>query len=122
MAQFAPILVLATYRTNQDALAAKLDAGGVVPVPRIFHLPPFLGELKETITPLAEEKGIELRLVSRNIWVHTDPALLKSIVQNFLSNAIRYTDSGGIVVGVRRLGTHVRIDVFDTGSGIPSHQ
>jgi Na+/proline symporter/ActR/RegA family two-component response regulator len=101
---------------------SKLDAGGVVPTPRIFQLPAFLEELSETMAPLADEKGLQLRLVSRDIWVQTDRALLKSIVQNFLSNAIRYTNSGGIVVGVRRRSTDVRIDVFDTGPGIAEHQ
>ncbi|MEN9873897.1 MAG: hypothetical protein RL186_794, partial [Pseudomonadota bacterium] len=97
---------------------SKLDAGGVVPALQDIPLRPFLTELVETMMPLANEKGLQLRLSVGNQGVRSDPALLRSIVQNFLSNAIRYTELGGIVVAARSRGAGVRLDVIDTGPGI----
>jgi Na+/proline symporter/signal transduction histidine kinase len=97
---------------------SKLDAGGVVAVPERVELQPLLADLVDTMMPLAGEKGLSLRLSRGNQVVQTDPALLRSIIQNFLSNAIRYTDVGGVLVGIRRRGSDVRIDIFDTGPGI----
>jgi Na+/proline symporter/signal transduction histidine kinase len=97
---------------------SKLDAGVIVPALERFALGPFLQDLVETLMPLAQEKGLNLRLTGADHFVHTDPGLLRSIVQNFLSNAIRYTEFGGILVAIRPRGKDVRIDVFDTGPGI----
>lgn len=101
---------------------SKLDAGGIVSAPKAFSVATLLQELTDTMAPLADEKELTLKLVTQDIGVFTDPALLKSIVQNFLSNAIRYTDQGGVLVGVRRRGNSVRIDVIDTGPGIAPDQ
>jgi signal transduction histidine kinase/Na+/proline symporter/CheY-like chemotaxis protein len=101
---------------------SKLDAGGVVPVPKLFPLESVLQELVETMAPLAGEKGLTLKLITKDVAVSADPTLLKSIVQNFLSNAIRYTEYGGVIVGVRRRGHSVRVDVIDTGPGIAQDQ
>jgi signal transduction histidine kinase len=54
--------------------------------------------------------------------VCTDAGLLRSVVQNLLTNAVRYTESGGVVIGVRQRGDFLRIDVIDTGVGIPAEQ
>lgn len=98
---------------------SKLDSGGVVPKFTPLDLRPFLTELVETMAPLAREKDISLTMArGRDVVVQTDPVLLRSIVQNFLSNAVRYTARGGVLIGVRRRGQGVRIDVFDTGPGI----
>ncbi len=99
---------------------SRLDAGGVVPRPAILALDPLLADLVATMAPLAAEKGLSLRYVQTGARVETDPVLLRSIIQNFLSNAIRYTQRGGIVVGVRRRGEDIRIDVADSGPGIPA--
>jgi CheY-like chemotaxis protein len=97
---------------------SKLDAGGVTPEAQVLRLRPLLAEMVETMTPLAREKGIDIRIGPGDATVETDPGLLRSIIQNFLSNAVRYTDAGGILVGIRRRGSHARIDVIDTGLGI----
>src|SRR5699024_7026529 len=55
-------------------------------------------------------------------WIHSDAALLRRIVQNFLSNAIRYTKSGRIILGCRRHDDSLRIEIWDTGPGIPADQ
>lgn len=98
---------------------SKLDAGGITPSVAPVALRPMLSELLETMAPLAREKGLSLRFAAGDAMVETDAGLLRSIVQNFLSNAIRYTQEGGIIVGVRRRGSMARIDVIDTGAGIP---
>ena len=97
---------------------SKLDAGGVVPSRVRVNLRPLLRDLVDTMMPLAQEKGLQLRLFGKDQQVETDPTLLRSIVQNFLSNAIRYTEVGGIVVAIRGRGETIRVDVIDTGSGI----
>lgn len=97
---------------------SKLDAGGISPNAQPLQIRPLLAALVETMRPLALEKGLDIRLGPGDATVETDPGLLRSIVQNFLSNAIRYTQAGGIVVGVRRRGSRARIDVIDTGPGI----
>lgn len=101
---------------------SKLDAGGVMPEKQVFRLRPLLVEMVETMTPLAREKGIDIRIGPGDATVETDPGLLRSIVQNFLANAVRYTDRGGILVGIRRRGSNARIDVIDTGPGIPEEK
>jgi CheY-like chemotaxis protein len=97
---------------------SKLDAGGIRPEPTRFALRALLAELVESFAPMAAEKRLALRLGPGDAWVETDRNLLRSVVQNFLSNAVRYTDRGGIVIGVRRRGQLARIEVRDTGLGI----
>ena len=63
--------------------------------------------------------GLALRFVAPRLWVSADPALLERAVRNLIDNAIRYTRVGGVLVGLRRRGGAVRIDVVDTGIGIP---
>lgn len=101
---------------------SRLDAGGVQPALERVSLAPFLTDLVEGLRPKAERRGLQLRYGSLAGEVHTDPGLLRSIVQNFVVNALRYTPSGGVLVGVRRRGAMVRIDVIDTGVGIEPDQ
>jgi len=98
---------------------SKLDAGGIIPQTELFRLRPLLVELAETMAPLAREKGLCIRVGPGDATVNSDPGLLRSAVQNFLSNAIRYTDMGGVIMGVRTRGDTARIDVIDSGPGIP---
>lgn len=99
---------------------SKLDAGGIKPHPTRFALRAMLVELVDSFEPLAAERGLTLRLGPGDALVETDRTLLRSIVQNFLSNAVRYTVRGGILVGVRTRGSEARIEVYDTGPGIPA--
>lgn len=101
---------------------SKLEAGGMVAVPRRFALSDVLEPLAREFSVLATAKGLHLRAVPTSTWVDSDPLLLRRILQNFLANAVRYTDRGGILLGVRRQGGHLRIDVHDTGPGIPPGQ
>lgn len=97
---------------------SRIDAGGVVPQPERIELGPFLHDVAGGLRPLAEAKGLTLRVVDSTQVIGSDPGLLRSVVQNLVSNAIRYTVEGGIVIGVRRRGDHVGIAVADSGVGI----
>lgn len=97
---------------------SRLDAGGVTPDPVVIELRPFLSSLVATIQPMAESKGLTLRLGPLPGLVECDAGLLRSVIQNFLSNAVRYTQQGGVLIGVRRRNAHWRIDVIDSGVGI----
>ena len=71
----------------------------------------------------AIQRGVDLRVVSTNARVMSNPVLLWCIVRNLLTNAIKYTEPGGrILIGCRRKGPEIRIDVYDTGIGIPENQ
>ncbi|MEM1434828.1 MAG: PAS domain-containing hybrid sensor histidine kinase/response regulator [Pseudomonadota bacterium] len=100
----------------------RLDHGAPQPEPEVFPIAPFLEELVEEATPMAEAAGLSIRLAPSRLHVRTDANYLQSIVRNFISNAHRYTRRGGILVGARRAGDQVRIEVCDTGPGIPEDQ
>ncbi|AEG51312.1 multi-sensor hybrid histidine kinase [Sphingobium chlorophenolicum L-1] len=101
---------------------SKLDAGGVQPSPEPIDLAPFLANLADGFAPMAKEKGLRLLTGPLAGHVETDPGLLRSVLQNFVSNALRYTRQGGILLGVRRRGGMIRIDIVDTGVGIAADQ
>ncbi|MFD1034286.1 PAS-domain containing protein [Sphingomonas hankookensis] len=97
---------------------SKLDAGGIVPVATRFGVRDLLVELVDSFADQARAKGLTLRLAPGDAVVATDRVLLRSIVQNLLGNAVRYTARGGVVIGVRRRGGVARIEVVDSGPGI----
>jgi len=97
---------------------SRLDAGGLRPEPRAFVLDALLQPLAAEYRVLAQAKGLRLDCVPTRAWVRSDPQLLRRVLQNFLSNAIKYTRSGGVVLGVRRHGANLRIEVWDSGAGI----
>lgn len=97
---------------------SRLEAGGLAPEPRDFPLAEVLEPLASEFRALAGEGGLDFSHVPTRAWVHSDPQLLRRILQNFLANAVRYTPHGGIVFGVRRGRGKLRIEVHDTGPGI----
>jgi signal transduction histidine kinase/Na+/proline symporter len=102
---------------------SRLDAGGLAARPVDLPLMPLLEGLAREAGIVAEAKGLSLRLVPTRAWVHSDPQLLRRVLQNFLANAVRYADTGGIVIGVRRQGADaVTIEVWDSGPGIAPEQ
>lgn len=102
-----------------DALLdiSKLDAGVVAPAFAPVPLGPLLKVLRREFMPQAERKGLRLTVLDSRLAVRSDAAMLGRILRNFLSNAIKYTDSGGVLLGVRRRGADFRIDVIDSGPG-----
>ncbi len=84
-----------------------------------FGLTGLFDTLFAEVQPSAERKSLELRVRPTDIWVKSDQALLRRIIQNFLSNAVRYTERGGILLSARRRAGQAIIEVHDTGVGIP---
>ena len=101
---------------------SKLDAGVLLPSISEFPVNHLLRRIETTFAASAREKGLRLRVISNNAWVRSDIILIERILLNLVSNAVRYTDRGGIVVGCRRRGDRLRLDVCDTGIGIPADQ
>lgn len=99
---------------------SKLDAGTVNPVCEDFALDPLLDRLVRDFAGEATAKGIAIRRVPTSLSVIADPLLLERIIGNLVSNAVRYTVSGKVVIGVRRRAQQVSIEVHDTGPGIPT--
>jgi len=97
---------------------SQLDAGAVRPEIKDFPLGPFLAEVVRHAVPRSQAKGLELRVVASSATVRSDRMLLGRIVENLLSNAIRYTAEGKILIGCRRRGGQLRIEVWDSGVGI----
>ena len=101
---------------------SKLDAGVLTPKRTDFPSAQLLKLIETTFGGPAREKGLSLRVIDNDLWLRSDFILLSRIVSNFVSNAIRYTSSGRILVGCRRRGTDVRFEVWDSGPGIPADQ
>jgi signal transduction histidine kinase len=120
----------ASVQAMQDLLDALLDisrleAHSVKVSVRAFPLAELLEPLGSGLMPVAQEKGLRLRVRPSHAWVMSDPTLLSRILLNLVSNALSYTRQGGVLVAARpsRGGSHVRIEVWDTGIGIaPEYQ
>src|SRR5262245_58703977 len=98
---------------------SRLDTGRLEPDISVFPLQDVVERLQVEFQPLAREKQLELRMVPTRSWVRSDRRLLRRILQNLLSNAIKYTAAGKVLLGVRRRGDRLAVDVCDTGPGIP---
>lgn len=98
---------------------SKLDAGVVAPALADVPLEPLLRRVLASFAEDAQAKGLRLLLAPTRAWVRTDPQLLERIVQNLVANAVRYTLQGGVVLGCRWGAECVRLEVWDSGVGIP---
>ena len=98
---------------------SRMESGQLDVHVRDFALGPLLQVLQHNFGIIAESRGLKLSAVNSRYMVHSDEALLRRILQNLLSNAIRYTSTGRIVIGCRRRGDTLRIEVHDQGPGIP---
>ncbi|SEN45167.1 His Kinase A (phospho-acceptor) domain-containing protein [Pseudomonas sp. ok272] len=97
---------------------SQLDAG-VVPVTReAVSVERLFADLADEFGANARARLLHWRVRPRGLWVDSDPVLLKRMLDNLLSNAFRYTHEGGVLLGCRRRGTSLEIQVFDTGPGI----
>lgn len=97
---------------------SKLDSGRAEFDVRPVSLDPIFSALHTQLEPLAAQKGLDLRVVPTGVEVDTDPSYLRRILQNLLGNAVRYTERGKVLMGLRHRGDAVRIEVWDTGPGI----
>ncbi|MEM6267348.1 MAG: PAS-domain containing protein, partial [Pseudomonadota bacterium] len=98
---------------------SKLDSGGIKPKLEAVALDHVFEEIEREFAVQAQAKGISLRRVRTSAWVKTDRTLLTSVLRNLVSNAIRYTQEGGVLLGVRRsAGDTLLVCVHDTGRGI----
>lgn len=101
---------------------SRLDAGALTPRMVAFPIEEVFSRIETTFSAPAREKGLHFRVVKSSAWVESDSILLARILLNLVSNAVRYTSVGGVVVGCRRAGGALRIDVCDTGAGIAEEQ
>lgn len=97
---------------------SALEAGLVVPQPKSFPIDETLGQMLQEFAPEAEAKGLRFNVRPADAEVMSDPALLERLLRPILSNAVRYTEKGGILLAARRRGGMLRVEVWDTGIGI----
>lgn len=98
---------------------SRMDAGRLEPDIDAVPLTELFEQLKIEFEPVAVGKGLRLSVLDTREWVKTDEKLLRRILQNLIGNALKYTASGRVLVGVRRRGGQREIQVWDTGPGIP---
>jgi signal transduction histidine kinase/FixJ family two-component response regulator len=101
---------------------SRLDAGTFKPDIAPFPLAELLETLRHEHEPTARRKGLKLRAVTSRATVLSDRRLIRRVLQNFLSNAIKYTDAGKVVMGCRRRGSSLVVEVHDSGRGIAADQ
>jgi Na+/proline symporter/signal transduction histidine kinase len=101
---------------------SRLDGGAQEVRLEHFPLTRVIGPLVAEFKVLARDRGLRLRAANCDHIVYSDPQLLRRVLQNFLSNAVRYTRRGRVLVGCRRRGTSLNIEVWDSGPGIPEEK
>ena len=101
---------------------SQLDAEAVTPQPAEFGVQTLLNRLEGDFSGAAQAKGLRLRVRPSPLRVATDPLLLERILMNFAANAVRYTYEGGVLIACRRRVDMARIEIWDTGIGIPRDQ
>lgn len=101
---------------------SKLEAGVVQPSLKDFAAGPMIDRIRSELTAVAWANDLELRTVDSSASVFSDPSLLETVVRNLVDNAIKYTEQGRVLVGCRRRKGKLRIEVWDTGPGIPADQ
>jgi signal transduction histidine kinase/CheY-like chemotaxis protein len=99
---------------------SRLDAGAMTPSIGSFRIGDLMRSLEIEFTPIARAKGIDLTFVSCSLPVESDRLMLRRLLQNLISNAIKYTLHGRVLVGCRRRGQSLQIIIHDTGVGVPA--
>ncbi len=101
---------------------SRLDTGALQPQFYDFRIEEILTQLQREFEPIAHEKGLQLHFIISSLTIHSDRKLLRRLLQNLISNAIKYTPSGRVLVGARRRNGKLSLEVWDTGLGIPESQ
>jgi two-component system, sensor histidine kinase len=121
-------VVVTNIRRSVDAMedlfnslldVSRLDAGIVRPRIATIALAPLMERVRLEYDPVARQKNLSLSVAHNSLFVRSDPVLLERIMRNLVANAVRYTDRGRIILGARRNAHSVRIEVWDSGRGIP---
>jgi Na+/proline symporter/signal transduction histidine kinase len=99
---------------------SRLDAGAMKVELSTFRIDELFRQLRIEFTPLAEKKGLKLTFAHSSLAVRSDRRLLRRLLQNLISNAVKYTPKGRVLVGVRRRRGKALLEVWDTGIGIPA--
>lgn len=97
---------------------SRIDTGSVSYNPSIFNISPILKQLTLEYSEVAKNKDLKFKSVSRELFVKSDPVLVERIIRNLITNAIKYTKEGKILLGCRKEKNQLRIEVWDTGIGI----
>lgn len=100
--------------------SAKINAAAITAKPRHIQLAPLLKRICNELATQAQHKGLDIRVAKTKACAYTDPALLELILRNYVENAIKYTPEGRVLIGCRKQGGQIRIEVHDTGIGIPA--
>jgi Na+/proline symporter/signal transduction histidine kinase len=98
---------------------SRLEAGAMTPSISSFKIGDLMRSLEIEFAPIAHAKDLKLTFVSSSLPVQSDRVLLRRLLQNLISNAIKYTPHGRVLIGCRRHGQLLQIDIYDTGVGIP---
>ena len=101
---------------------SRLDAGALTANITEFPVAKLLEPVQTTFAGTAKEAGLDFRVIPNDAWVRSDFVLLEQILFNLVSNAVRYVARGGVLVGCRKRGQDLRIEIWDTGPGIPDDQ
>ncbi len=101
---------------------SRLDAGVLKPELGVFPINDLLQQLKLEFEPIAQEKGLRFKVLPSNLHVRSDRRLLRRVLQNLVSNAVKYTQSGTVLLGCRKRKQSVVVEVHDTGPGIPRNK
>lgn len=101
---------------------SRVETGGMEPKRQVFQLQPIFNKIEREFAPQAEAKGLVYRTRETDLQVHSDPSLIELVLRNLVSNAIRYTERGGVLVACRCKHNEAVLEVWDTGIGIAASQ
>jgi two-component system, sensor histidine kinase len=101
---------------------SRLDAGVIESRPATLELAPMFTRIRRDLSAEAQIKGVKLVFAPTTVSVRSDPVLLERVVRNLVGNAVRYTEAGTVLVGCRRRGKSLSLEVWDTGRGIAPEQ